>query len=115
MKPKQYEATLLTEEAENELTEELAETFEDLHVKIGPGIDDIVGVVGTVDSCELRDGEIVCELSMYDEDTCELIERGEATACPTIIERLSDDGFVKGSSVFMSDFPASYVGETVPM
>lgn len=115
-----YNATLLTEESEYELTEELAESFNGFDITTGPKIGEnnniveskIEDVVGIVEDCWYEDGEgIIAEIIIYDSQIIEEMNAGEIFACPSIIRNLEDSEAVEGMEVFLTHHPGEEVGD----
>lgn len=110
MTNEKFKATLLTEDAKYSLNDEVAESFQGMHINSGPQTESLKDVVGVVDDC-WHDGGIIAEVSIYDEEMAERMEDGEVAICPTVSRDLNNSTMIRGMDVFVSQFPGEFVGE----
>jgi len=106
-----FEATLLTEEAPYTINEEVAESFEGLHIYKNSRMERTHNVVGLVDSCFVRGGKLIAEITIYNQDYSHKLSNGDAAICPTIERDFTGDDTIEGVSTFMTNSPGDVVGE----
>jgi hypothetical protein len=109
---KQYEAVLLKEESNYDLSSEFAETFEGLDISVGPKTitEEMPSIVGIIDNAYLSDEGITADVTVFDSEVIGLLNNSEAVICPTITRELGESKKLNAIDVFVTLFPGEDVG-----
>lgn len=91
--------------------ETIAEEIEGQHIYSEPEADTITGVIGVVDSAEEDNGNVIADVSIYDDYFDRLLDDDFARPTPVLITDPSNAATVGVDRVYMADSHSSLSGE----